>query len=116
MKRIKKEDLETLYGKMVAEADLKVLGFDDKMHFEIYDGFAYCPEHKGSEYCLIYPKVEFVNKTKPLQESIRTYMGMKETDTITIFEILQTLNEMVKDGERIEPMPSGSGYRVKQMW
>ena len=43
MKRILEETLEMLFGKMIAEKEFTILGFKNKMNFEVYDGFAYCP-------------------------------------------------------------------------
>ena len=35
MERISKEDLELLHGKMIAEKELTILGFKNKLKFEI---------------------------------------------------------------------------------
>ena len=114
--RIKKEYLETMYGKMLSETELSIMGFSGKMRFEIYDGFAYCPDHDGDEYCLIYPKIEFVEKSGELRDEIRRYIGLEESDEITIFEILQTFNEMIRNGVRIEYDEETNGYKEKCMW
>jgi hypothetical protein len=116
MERIKREDLELLYGKMVAEKELTILGFKNKLSFEIYDGFAYCPNYRGSEYCMKYPKVEFVNKSTEMQDKIREYMKLDENDDITIYEIMQTFNEMERDGVRIEYDTKTKHYKEKEIW
>ena len=116
MERIKKEDLELLFGKMIAEKELTILGFKNKLTFEIYDGFAYCPNYRGSEYCMKFPKVEFVNKSNEMQDEIKKYMNLQDDDQITIFEIMQTFNEMTRDGVRIEYDPKKKAYKVKVMW
>ena len=116
MERIKREDLELLYGKMVAEKELTILGFKNKLSFEIYDGFAYCPNYRGSEYCMKYPKVEFVNKSTEMQDEIRKYMKLDENDDITIYEIMQTFNEMSRDGVRIEYDTKTKHYKEKEIW
>lgn len=114
--RISREDLELLFGKMVAEKELTILGFKNKLAFEVYDGFAYCPDYRGSEYTLIFPKVEFVNKSDEMQKEIRRYMNLAEGADITIYEIMQTFNEMTKNGVRIEYNKNTKGYKVKCMW
>lgn len=116
MKRILEETLNLLFGKMIAEKEFTILGFKNKMNFEVYDGFAYCPNYRGSEYCLTYPKIEFVNKSVAMQEEIRKYMNLDEKADITVFEILQTFNEMTRDGVRIEYDKNAKHYKVKTMW
>jgi hypothetical protein len=116
MERIKKEDLELMYGKMIAEKQLTILGFEDKLNFEIYDGFAYCPDYKGDEYCMKYPMIEIVNKSTEMQGVIRKYMGLEESDDISVLEILQTFNEMSKNGTRIEYVEDLGEVREKCMW
>ena len=116
MERISQENLELLYGKQVAVKDLTILGFKNKLTFEIYDGFAYCPNYYGSEYCMKYPKIEFVNKSDEIQKEIREYMGLDEKADITIYEILQTFNEMTRDGVRVEFDKKTKHYKEKCMW
>lgn len=116
MERIKREDLELLYGKMIAEKELTILGFKNKLNFEIYDGFAYCPNYRGSEYCMKFPKVEFVNKSSEMQDEIRKYMQLEDSDDITIFEIMQTFNEMERDGVNIEYDKTTKHYKEKEIW
>jgi len=114
--RIPKEYLELMYGKLIAEKDFTILGFKKKLHFEVYDGFAYCENYYGNEYCLMYPKVEFVNKSSEIQDKIREYMGLGEKDEITIYEILQTFNEMTRNGVRIEYDENTKEYKPKRVW
>jgi len=116
MERISKEVLELLFGKMIAEKEFTILGFKNKLKFEIYDGFAYCPNYRGSEYCMIFPKIEFVNKSSEMQDEIRTYMNLEEKDDITIFEIMQSFNEMTRDGVRIEYDDKVKHYKNKEVW
>lgn len=116
MERIKQEDLELLYGKMIATKDLTISGFKNKLTFEIYDGFAYCPNYRGSEYCMKYPKAEFVTKSDITQNKIKEYLNMKEEDLISIFEILVTFNEMTRNGKRIEYDKTTNHYKEKIIW
>jgi hypothetical protein len=63
-----------------------------------------------------FPKIEFVNKASEMQEEIRKYMGLEENDDITIFEIMQTFNEMARDGVRIEYDNKTKHYKEKEVW
>ena len=116
MDRIAKEVLELLNGKMITEKEFTVMGFKNKLKFEIYDGFAYCPDYKGKEYCMIFPRLEFVNKSTEMQDDIRKYMGMTEDEDITILEILQAYNEMIRDGVRVEYDEKNKCYKEKEIW
>ena len=116
MERISREDLELLFGKMIAEKELTILGFKNKLSFEIYDGCAYCPNYRGSDYLMSFPKIEFINKSNESQDEIRRYMKLDEKDDITIYEILQTFNEMSRDSVRIEFDKKTKRYKEKCMW
>ncbi len=116
MERIQKELLEIYYGKMISEKELTILGFKNKLTFEIYDGFAYCPNYRGSEYCMTFPKIEFVNKSNAVQEKIKEYINLKLDEPITIYEIMQTFNEMSRNGIRIEYDADNKKYKEKCMW
>ena len=116
MERISREELELLHGKMIAEKELTILWFKNKLSFEIYDGCAYCPNYRGSDYLMSFPKIEFINKSSESQEEIRRYMKLEPSDDITIYEILQTFNEMARDGVRIEYDKKTKHYKDKCMW
>ena len=116
MSRIKREDLEKMYGKMVEERDLTILGFKGKMHFEIYDGLAYCENFKGDEYVMKYPKLEFIEDSIEMQDEIRKYLDMDEKSKISVLDVLQTFNEMDKNGTRIFYSPCTKTYKAKTMW
>ena len=116
MNRIKKEDLEKMYGKMVEERDLTILGFNGKMHFEIYDGLAYCENHDGDEYVMKYPKLEFIDDSVEMQSEIRKYLKMDEDAKISVLDVLQTFNELDKNGVRIVYNGKTKTYEPKNMW
>lgn len=116
MKRIKKEDLEKMYGKMIEEKNLSISGFKGKMHFEIYDGLAYCENFKGDEYVLKFPKLEFIEDSIEMQEEIRKYLDLDENEKISVLDVLQTFNEMDKNGTRIVYSNENKTYKPKNMW
>lgn len=102
MARIEKKTLETIFGNLVAEKELELSGFRKKINFEIYDGYAYCPDYKGHEYGIEYPRISLIEKSKELQSEIRTWVGLDENAEITIYDIIQTFNVMYRDGKKVE--------------
>lgn len=115
-KRISRDDLEILYGKMIGEQDLSIFGYKDKFHFEIYDGFAYCPNYHGSDYALIFPKIEFADKCDEMKQKVREYMGIPENEQISIYDLMQTFNELMVNGKRVEYDSNRNKYIAKEMW
>ncbi len=102
MSKIEKSVLENLYGKYIATESIsiqdEVFG-DDKKHtlkFDIYDGFAYCENYKGDEYCMTYPKKEFINLTKEMAQAVREYVGLKDEDPVQVIDILLAYNTIYK--------------------
>ena len=114
--RVAKEIWEQMYGKMIAEKDFTILGCKKKLHFEVYDGFAYCENYYGNEYTLTFPMVEFVNKSNEIQDRIKEYLGMKEDEPITVFEILQSFNEIYRNGIKLEFDETTKDYKPKKCW
>jgi hypothetical protein len=86
---------------MIEEKALEISGFKKAINFEIYDGYAYCPDYKGHEYGIEYPRIELIEKSKELQGDIREWVGLKEDAEITVFDIIQTFNVMYRDGAKV---------------
>lgn len=116
MDKIKKEDLEKMYGKLIDTKQLTIQGFKGKLTFDIYDGLAYCADYNGDEYVLKYPKLSFIEDSVEMQKTIRDYLNLKDTDKISVLDVLQTYNEMDKNGERIEYSEEDDSYKPKDMW
>ena len=116
IERISREDLEILYGKMINEMDLSIYGYKDKFHFEIYDGFAYCPNYHGSEFALIYPKIEFADKSDEIKSEVRRFMNIPDDESISVYDLLQTFNEMVINNKRVQYNENKKKYESKLMW
>lgn len=117
MERIKREDLEKMYGKLIEEKDLYIYGMKNKFHFEIYDGFAYCPNSKdGKEYTIKFPQLRFIDDSKEMQKQIREKLKLGENDKISALDVLQVFNEMDIDGTRVEFDENKHAYAPKYLW
>ena len=118
MKRysISREELEILYGKMIDEKDLSIYGYKDKFHFEIYDGFAYCPNYHGSDYALIYPKIEFADKSDEIKAAVRKFMNIPDDEPISVYDLMQTFNELIVNNKRMCYNENKKKYEYKKMW
>jgi len=117
MERIKREDLEKMYGKLIEEKDLSIFGIKKKFHFEIYDGFAYCPKSDdGKEYTIKFPQLSFINDSVEMQEQIKEKLNLGEDDKISALDVLQVFNEMDINGQRVQFSPKTHVYVPKNLW
>lgn len=100
--RIDDSILEKIYGKKICTQAIKFEGdiFEDNVErtieFDVYDGFAYCGDFEGSEYYMAYPKIEFINSVKDMQNAVKDFMGLKDTEPITATDILQSYSDLHK--------------------
>lgn len=97
MSKIEENVLEKLYGKKVSTQTIqfqdKEFFGDNKKHsmsFDVYDGFAYCEDYKGREYVLSYPKLDFITSIKQMENAVREFMGLNDTDKICVTDVLQS--------------------------
>ena len=51
-----------------------------------------------------------------MQDEIRKYLDMDEKSKISVLDVLQTFNEMDKNGTRIFYSPRTKTYKAKTMW
>lgn len=116
MNRISQNDLEKMYGKIVETKSLSIVGFDEKPKFEIYDGFAYCPDYNGEEYVLTYPKLSFVEDSDDMQKHIKQYLNLEDETKITVLDILQTFNKLYKGGTRLVWDAEMAQFKPKECW
>jgi len=93
--RISIQDLEKMnHTKLVCTQKISFsdpLFGDDKEHqltFDIFDGFAYCPNYKGKEYYMVYPRKALINLSASMQKSIREFMELEEKEEIKVTDIL----------------------------
>lgn len=100
--KIKKEELEKMYGKCVATMAFSVndeIFTDDKYHtlvFDVYDGFAYCENYRGNEYIMQYPQLAFIKVSTKMSDMIREFNEMDEKQEITPIEVINTYGKLYK--------------------
>ena len=51
-----------------------------------------------------------------MQEEIRKYLDLDEKEKISVLDVLQTFNEMDKNGTRIVYSNENKTYKPKNMW
>ena len=116
MERISREDLEILYGNMIDEKDLSIYGYKGKFHFEVYDGLAYCPNYHGTEFVLIYPKIEFADKSDEIKAKVREFMNIQYDEPISVYDLMFAFNEMLINNKRVQYDEEKKKYINKKMW
>lgn len=102
MSRISIQDLEKMTkSKYVCTqklrlADSNVFHDDCKrvMEFDIFDGFAYCPDFEGHEYYMDFPKTQFIKMAKQMEKNIREYINLDEHEPIKESHILMSYNTL----------------------
>ena len=67
-----------------------------KLSFKLFDGFGFCENYKGDSYFITYPRLDFVTTCKGCAATIREFMGMKDTDEITVTDIVQSYCDLHK--------------------
>lgn len=97
-----KAEIEKMYGKCFANIELTIDddlfndGKEHKLNIDVYDGFAYCPDHEGEEYFLQYPQLGFIKISDKMQETIREYNEMDDKAEITPVEVIATYGKLYK--------------------
>ena len=104
MERISIEDLEKMtHEKFVCTCSIKLSDdiFGDKnkhtLKFDIFDGFAYCPNYNGKEYYMIYPKKKFVEESKVMSKELKEFLELDEAATITEINCLDGYYEIFEN-------------------
>ena len=97
-----KEELEKMYGKCISTVSFSIddeIFKDGKVHtltFDVYDGFAYCPDYNGEEYIMQYPQIAFIKVSDKMSEMIREYNEMEKDAQITPLEVINTYGKLYK--------------------
>lgn len=99
--RISITDLEKMMQtKYVCTQKIKladnILG-DTKKHileFDIFDGFAYCPDYQGKEYYMVFPKKDFIKLSKNIEKTAREYLNLDEHEPLKEEHLLASYNTL----------------------
>lgn len=73
-----------------------ILGDTNKhiLEFDIFDGFAYCPDYNGKEYYMIFPKKEFIALSKDMEKNARDYLQLDEHEPLKVEHLLASYNTL----------------------
>ena len=70
---------------------------DNKQHilqFDIFDGFAICPDYNGKTYFMEYPKLEFMKIAKEIEDNAREYLELDEHTPLKEEHVLIAYNRL----------------------
>jgi len=70
---------------------------DDKKHildFDVYDGFAICPDYKGKSYYMTFPKLEFMKLASNIEKDAREYLELDEHTPLKVEHVLVAYNRL----------------------
>ena len=101
MTEYKVEDFEkATQSKFVSRQKIKladpILG-DNKKHilkFDLFDGFAFCPDYNGKSYFMVYPKLEFMKIAKEIEKEAREYLELDEHTPLSVENVLVAYNTL----------------------
>jgi hypothetical protein len=99
MERIPIEDLEKMtQTKYLSTQDVRIideaLGDEEEheLRFDIFDGFAYCPDFNGKEVYMNFPTLAFIRKSADSQQRLREFLGLTDTEEIRVEHIMSAYN------------------------
>lgn len=104
-KKLTSEDLENMsQSKHLCSLDADITDetlFGNKkkhrMHFEVYDGLAYCENYKGKQYISEFPKVSFVKSDcKEMADSVIDFNELESKTDITAVHIMKTYGTLIQ--------------------
>jgi len=102
MEKDESKIFEKFYGKKVCTEKLNVEGYRKPIQFDIYDGYAVCPDHRGHRLEMTYPMMKAVKDSKEFSDAIMEYVsGINNVDEITVLHVLITFATVYKDGVEI---------------
>ena len=102
MEKDESKIFEKLYGKKICTEKLNVEGYKKPIQFDIYDGYAICPNYKGHVLDMQYPTMKAVKDSKEFSDAIMEYVsGITNVDEISVLHVLITFATVYKDGVEI---------------
>jgi len=102
MQKDESKIFEKYYGKKVCTEKLNVEGYKKPLEFDIYDGYAVCPDYRGHCFEMEYPQMKAVKDSKEFSDAIMGYIsGIDNVDEITVLHVLITFATVYRDGVEI---------------
>jgi hypothetical protein len=102
MEKDESKIFEKFYGKKVCTEKLNVEGYKKPIQFDIYDGYAVCPDYRGHRLEMTYPQMKAVKDSKEFSDAIMEYIsGIENVDEISVLHILITFATVYRDGVEI---------------
>lgn len=102
MEKDESKIFEKMYGKKVCTEKLNIEGFKKPIQFDIYDGYAICPDYRGHRLEMKYPQMKAIRDSKEFSDAIMEYVsGINTVDEISVLHSLITFATVYKDGVEI---------------
>ena len=102
MEKNESKIFEKFYGKKVCTEKLNVEGYKKPIQFDIYDGYAVCPDYRGHRLEMTYPQMKAVKDSKEFSEAIMEYVSwINSVGEISVLHVLITFATVYKDGVEI---------------
>jgi hypothetical protein len=102
MEKDESKIFEKFYGKKVCTEKLNVEGYKKPIQFDIYDGYAVCPDYRGHRLEMTYPQMKAVKDSKEFSDAIMEYVsGINSVGEISVLHVLITFATVYKDGVEI---------------
>jgi hypothetical protein len=87
-------------SKFVSKQKIKladpILGDNDKhiLEFDIFDGFAVCPNYKGKMYYMTFPKLEFMKIASNIEKQAKEFLEIDEHTPLKVEDVLVAYNKL----------------------
>lgn len=102
MEKNESKIFEKFYGKKVCTEKLNVEGYKKPIQFDIYDGYAVCPDYRGHRLEMTYPQMKAVKDSKEFSDAIMEYVsGINSVGEISVLHVLITFATVYRDGVEI---------------
>ena len=94
--------IEKHFGKKVCTEKLNVEGYRKPIQFDIYDGYAVCPDYRGHRFEMTYPMMKALKDSTEFSDAIMEYVsGINNVDEISVLHVLITFATLYKDGVEV---------------
>jgi hypothetical protein len=94
--------IEKHFGKKVCTEKLNIEGYKRPIQFDIYDGYAVCPDYRGHCFEMEYPSMKAIKDSTEFSDAIMDYVsGINNVDEISVLHVLITFATLYKDGVEV---------------